>query len=266
MKRATLACLSCPACRGDLLLEDAAPGDPIEHGTLRCVACSRSYPIVRGIPEFFRLDELTGQNRRFSYLYDWLSHVYRAGSKVLLAFLGGEGRRRRELLDRVERGPGSSVLEVSIGPGVNLPYLGRVGQVYGLDISRGQLDRCASYARKRGDDVELFLGTAEQLPFRDHAFDAVFHFGGINFFNDQRRAIEEMIRVAKPGTRIVIGDENERGARLYERAWPGFARLFERRREKVAAPIDLVPPEMQELQLRDIWGGWCYVLEFRTPS
>jgi len=46
-------------------------------------------------------------------------------------------------------------------------------------------------------------------PSRTKPSTVVFHFGGINFFNDKAAAIREMIRVAKPGTKFVIGDENE---------------------------------------------------------
>ena len=60
------------------------------------------------------------------------------------------------------------------------------------------------------------MGNAECLPFKDKSFDVVFHFGGINFFNDRAAAIREMIRVAKPGTKFVIGDENEDLAQRYE--------------------------------------------------
>jgi len=35
----------------------------------------------------------------------------------------------------------------------------------------------------------------------------VFHVGGINFFSDKARAIREMLRVAKPGSKIIIADE-----------------------------------------------------------
>jgi ubiquinone/menaquinone biosynthesis C-methylase UbiE len=50
----------------------------------------------------------------------------------------------------------------------------------------------------------------ENLPFADNSFDVVFHCGGINFFNDKQKAILEMIRVAKPGTKLQIVDETER--------------------------------------------------------
>jgi hypothetical protein len=78
-------------------------------------------------------------------MYDWFSWIYSAFSKIGLFFLGTtESRARHEVLDRLEPN-GGTVLEVSIGPGVNLPYLltsPDVGEVYGLDISVGQLNRC----------------------------------------------------------------------------------------------------------------------------
>jgi ubiquinone/menaquinone biosynthesis C-methylase UbiE len=241
---------------------------PVETGSLFCGRCRKEYPIRQGIPRFLRAEELTGYNRRFARLYDWFSWVYGAFSKVAFAVIGmTEERGRREVLDRLEPG-GGSVLEVSIGPGVNLPYLvgaPGVGEVYGLDISIGQLRRCRSRARRQGWPVELFLGNAECLPFQHDSFDAVFHIGGINFFNDKARAIEEMIRVARPGARILIADETERGARAYERTLPGFTRSFKDKRPPVTPPIGLVPQAMQEVRLFDIWKGWMYCIEFRKP-
>jgi uncharacterized protein YbaR (Trm112 family) len=38
--------LACPACRGDLRLEDTGSGE----ARLVCAACARGYPIVDGIP------------------------------------------------------------------------------------------------------------------------------------------------------------------------------------------------------------------------
>jgi ubiquinone/menaquinone biosynthesis C-methylase UbiE len=179
-----------------------------------------------------------------------------------------EETARREVTDRLDP-KGGRVLEVSIGPGVNLPYLvGRpdVGEVFGLDISPGQLRRCQEFAAQQGWDVQLHLGNAEQLPYPDNTFEGVFHIGGINFFNDKQKAIEEMIRVAKPGTRILICDENEKGAQAYERFLPRFKHTFEGQRETVVAPLDLVPAEMRDLRLFDVWKGWMYCIEFSKPQ
>jgi len=233
-------------------------------GSLSCPRCARDYPIQDGIPRFVRAEDLTGQNRRFAHLYDLFSHFYALYSRLAFAFLGGESRNRREVLDRLQPRQGR-VLEVSIGPGVNLPFLREVPgltEIYGLDISSGQLQRC----QRKGWDVELFLGNAEELPFRDEAFDVVFHIGGINFFNDKAKAMAEMVRVARPGTHIVIVDENEKGARSYELTLPGFRRSFKSKREPIRPPVDWVPAGMLDARLSDIWRGWFYCLEFRKPS
>ncbi|HVN80325.1 MAG TPA: hypothetical protein VMW38_15120, partial [Terriglobia bacterium] len=82
---------------------------------------------------------------------------------------------------------------------------------------------------------------------------------------DKARAIREMIRVAKPGSRILIADEMEKHVRdSYERM-PIIGGLFKNRPEAVSVPIDLVPPEMQDVHQEIVWGGRFYVLVFRKP-
>jgi ubiquinone/menaquinone biosynthesis C-methylase UbiE/uncharacterized protein YbaR (Trm112 family) len=266
MKRSTIDLLMCPECHGGLALQGEG-GEHVERGSLHCTGCNKVYPIEKSIPHFIRSDELTGLNRRFAHAYDWVSYLYRPVSTIFFAFVGGEKRGRSDIVDRLEPN-GGRVLEVSIGPGVNLPYLcGSPGveEVFGLDISLGQLQRCQNFARRRHWLVDLFLGTAEQLPFKDASFESVFHIGGINFFNDKKRAIEEMIRVAKPGTKIVIVDETEKGAIAYKRTSPGFERMFDGKRKAITVPVDLVPPTMKEVHVDYVWRGLFYSLEFRKP-
>ncbi len=261
--RPALDVLACPACHGKLELILQPP-----EGVYHCPACDKTYPLVGGIPHFVQPADLSGWNKRFSGMYDVLSFAYRAFSKAAFAYIGmPEEDARREITDRLEPG-GGRVLEVSIGPGVNLPFLvGRpdLGEIYGLDLSLGQLERCRDFVAAQGWPVQLQLGNAEQLPYLDNTFSAVFHVGGINFFNDKRKAILEMIRVAKPGARILISDETEKGARAYERFVPSFKRMTGAAREPVRAPLDCVPPEMLELRVFDVWKGWLYCIEFRKP-
>ncbi len=256
------ALLACPHCRGSLDWDEAATAHT-------CRACARSYPVRDGIVHFIDPAELGPQDRRFAHLYDWFSWVYPAFTRIGFALIGtSEARGRGEVLDRLEP-HGGRVLEVSVGPGSNLPYLVRrpdVGEVHALDISHGQLRRCRTLVRRRGWAVPLYLASAEALPFADATFDAVLHIGGINFFDDKARALAEMARVAKPGVRIVVVDENERGARAYERTLPGFRRSFRGARPKVSAPIDNVPEGMLHVRVTDIWRGWFYCLEFVTPG
>jgi ubiquinone/menaquinone biosynthesis C-methylase UbiE len=254
---------ACPECHAALTIASHAG----TNGYF-CPACRLHYPVIGGIPHFIQAQALTGLNKTFAQIYDWASWGYRLFSKIAFAYIGmSEEQGRREVTDRLEPNEGR-VLEVSIGPGVNLPYLvGRadIDEIYGLDISLGQLKRCREYVAHRGWDVQLQLGNAEQLPYLDNTFDGVFHVGGINFFNDKKKAIEEMIRVAKPGARILIADEHEKGAQGYEKLFPGFERHFEGKRETIVPPVDLVPETMLEKRIFDIWKGWFYCIEFRKP-
>lgn len=268
MKSTTLSILACPSCKGDLEFLGDGNGH-FASGTLSCSRCTKVYPIVDGIPHFIKLESMTGFNRRFAHLYDLFSWAYRPFIKVAFAVIGmTEEKGRREITDRLEP-RGGKVLEVSIGPGNNLPFLVNrqdVGEIFGLDISMGQLKNCLRFSKKKNWDVDLFLGNSEQLPFRDDSFAGVFHIGGINFFNNKRAAIDEMIRVSKPGTRILIADETEKGAKSYEKFIPGFKGSSKAIREAIVPPVNLVPQEMLETRVFDAWNGWMYCLEFRKPE
>lgn len=256
--------LACPTCH--LPLNSISL--PVAKGYF-CTACQKAYPVVGDITQFIAPQDLTGMDRRAALMYDWFSWGYRAFSAIAFAYIGmNEEQARREITDRLEP-KGGAVLEVSIGPGVNLPYLvGRpdVGALVGLDISAGQLLRCRSFAAHHGIPVQLHLANAEQLPYQDHVFGGVFHIGGINFFNDKKKAIDEMIRVAKPGARILISDETEKGALAYEKFLPRFKSTIGRNRPVITAPIDLVPGDMQEKRVFDAWNGYLYCIEFKKPE
>jgi ubiquinone/menaquinone biosynthesis C-methylase UbiE len=110
------------------------------------------------------------------------------------------------------------------------------------------------------------MDRAEALPFADDSFDAVLHIGGINFFDDPAVAMAQMARVAKPGVRVVVVDENERAARAYERTLPGFRSSFGGSRPVVSAPVGDVPPGMEQVNVTDVLRGWFYCLQFVTPD
>ena len=58
--------------------------------------------------------------------------------------------------------------------------------------------------------MELVQTRAEELPFRNGAFDCVMVIDALHHFFDQQAAIRELIRVLKPGGRIVIEEPDRR--------------------------------------------------------
>lgn len=117
--------------------------------------------------------------------------------------------------------------------------------------------------RPTGGPVDLILANGEQLPRASDSFDSVFHIGGINFFDDKAAALAEMARVAKPGTRVLVADETERGARAYEKLIPGFTHATGGSRLPPALPpLADLPAGVTDVAVRDVWKGWFYCLEF----
>lgn len=243
--------------------------EPVARGHLREFLFNPNtgerFPIREHIPIFLNKTDASGSNKKYQRMYDRLARFYDLSTWLYSRWKGMSVETRlKEYLGELEVKAGDRVLEVSVGTGRNLRYLPRGAQFFGLDISWGMLKQCQRNTAKWGLDVSLFMGAAEKLPFKDESFDVVFHFGGINFFNDKAAAIREMLRVAKPGTKFVIGDENEELAKRYENL-PVTGGFYGNRKEAISAPIDLLPPGMQEVHVKDIAGGDLYCLTFRKP-
>jgi ubiquinone/menaquinone biosynthesis C-methylase UbiE len=260
-KTDTVAFLRSPHTRAPLHVESNNNEEALVSGA------GERFPIRDGIPEFVKPETITGSNRKFHRMYETIGGFYDDTQRVGSALMGID---RDEVflsyLRLLETKPGDTVLETSVGTGLNFKYLPQGVKLFGLDLSSGMLASCQANLHRWELDADLFLGNAEELPFADNSFDVVFHSGGINFFNDRAKAIGEMIRVAKPGSRILIADETEEYVKSsYERN-PITRGNVKDRQEAVSAPVDLVPPEMQEVKVESVWAGKFYALTFRKPS
>ena len=238
-----------------------------ENGKEFLVSLSNErFPIQNGIPIFLKPDELTGSNKKYNQLYETIGGFYDSSQKFVGALLyGGSDYVLSSYLHSLEIKPGDSVLETSVGTGLNYRLLPKDIKRFGLDLSAEMLANCQANLRRWDMDADLFQGNAESLPFDDNSMDVVYHAGGINFFNDKKKAIREMIRVAKPGSLILIADETEKHAQdTYERM-PITSGYFKDRDETISAPINIVPPEMLDIKLELVWQNRFYALTFRKP-
>jgi ubiquinone/menaquinone biosynthesis C-methylase UbiE len=104
--------------------------------------------------------------------------------------------------------PEDRALDVATGTGFTAlalaPYCRRV---VGVDFTPAMLREAASLRHARGmSNLILCLGDAEALPFRDGTFDIVTCRHAAHHFPDLPRALAEMVRVARPGGRVLIDD------------------------------------------------------------
>jgi ubiquinone/menaquinone biosynthesis C-methylase UbiE len=253
MNERTLSLICDPETHEQLDLEDEA---------LVNRSSGKRYPLLDGVPDF--LDAATGQNKKYQEFYDRIAVFYDPLFN-LYRWLHPKYDMRRELMDELEVPAAGRVLEVSVGTGANLPYLRADVELFGLDLSWAMLRRCRKNLRNWNRAAELYHGEAEHLPFRDEVFDVVFHVGGINFFNDRAGAIREMIRVAKPGTKIAIADETEKVVKGNYERWPVVGKYFRSRTEAVTDATELVPRDMQDVRSKEIFQGKLYCVTFRKP-
>ncbi|MEU1627835.1 demethylmenaquinone methyltransferase [Streptomyces sp. NPDC020096] len=114
----------------------------------------------------------------------------------------GQARLWRKAVARaVDARPGDRVLDLAAGTGTSsLPYLQAGAQVVPCDFSLGMLRE----GKKRHPRLPLTAGDATRLPFKDDAFDAVTISFGLRNVQDYGAALAEMLRVTRPGGRVVI--------------------------------------------------------------
>jgi SAM-dependent methyltransferase len=105
-------------------------------------------------------------------------------------------------------GPDSAVLDVACGPGlVALALAETAGHVTGLDLTPAMLDKARELQSRRGlANLSWDLGRADALPYPGGTFDAVVTRFSFHHLVDPARALGEMVRVCRPGGRVVVCD------------------------------------------------------------
>ena len=135
-------------------------------------------------------------------MFDRIAGVYDLMNSLMTAGLHHRWRRRAADLARV--GPGNDVLDVASGTGdlaIELSArVGAGGSVIGSDFSEQMLDR----ARVKAPQLEWQQANALALPYEEGRFDAVTVGFGARNFSDLDAGLAEMVRVTRPGGRVVV--------------------------------------------------------------
>ncbi len=132
-------------------------------------------------------------------MFDEVAHGYdRTRARLWLGRMNNWGRHMADALDAA---PGRRILDVAAGTGTSgMALTGRGARVVACDISQGML----SVGRHRHPGMEFVVGDGRRLPFADGVFDAVTISFGLRNIADPEAALAEMLRVTRPGGRLVV--------------------------------------------------------------
>lgn len=127
-------------------------------------------------------------------------------------------RGRSAAIDAAER-VGGRILEVGVGTGLSLPQYSPRSRLVGVDLSAPMLEkareRVAQLALRNVEQLDVM--DAEHLAFADASFDVVVAQYVVTAVPNPEAALDEFLRVARPGGEIVIttrvgADKGVRGA------------------------------------------------------
>jgi ubiquinone/menaquinone biosynthesis C-methylase UbiE len=160
------------------------------------------------------------QRRFWAPVYDRLAWLYDAVDW----FTGNTTHRLRQPALGHLPPAGSQVLEIGFGSGrLHLELAAQYGMA-GLDRAPGMARLTKRRLARQGLESGLCVGSVYGLPWPDDSFDAVLSTFAFSAFPDAGAALDEMVRVARPGGKVVIVDAGEASngnlmAHLLARAW-----------------------------------------------
>lgn len=110
---------------------------------------------------------------------------------------------RRAVVRAIDPKPGELVLDLAAGTGTSSEPLKDAGAIpFPTDLSLGML----ATGRQRYPKLHFVAGDGLALPYRDDSFDAVTISYGLRNVQDTAAGLAEMLRVTRPGGRVVIAE------------------------------------------------------------
>jgi ubiquinone/menaquinone biosynthesis C-methylase UbiE len=218
------------------------------------------YPITNGILSIVYPQFLKGKDATYNLFYNAFAPFYDRSEQFFGKLITGldVNKGREDIVSKLNISPGLRLLEVSPVPGVFQEllrsHLTVQGEFVSLDLSLSMLRQCQLHNQRL--NVHLVHGNGQFLPFAENSFDALFHFGGVNLFNDPDKAIREFIRVVKKNGIVSWGDEgfsknyrSETRKRILAAMNPGFLK-----------PKPTIPDTLHETKVHEVYGGLGYLV------
>ena len=236
-----------------------------EH-VFACDSYGNKYNVSDGIFDLIYPHELREQLSSFQNYYDCRASEYE--NCLHLTFKThriDEKQCRNKFIDELNLTSKSRVLEIACGTGRDSTIIAdRIpdGELHLVDISLGMLKLCQEKLKCK--DIKQFysLANVSKLPYPDDYFDAIYSFGGLGEFPDIKGSLTEMTRVAKEGSKIVVGDEsipiwlrNTYFSKVLTKTNPQFLANL---------PLEYIPVEARNLKLQYVINNVFYLIDFKV--
>lgn len=111
-----------------------------------------------------------------------------------------------QALHRIDLRPGIRFLDVACGSGaLAIPAARRGADVMAVDIAPAMIEQLTARARAEGvSNLEGRVMNGEALELPDDTFDVAASQNGVSLLPDLQRGLREIVRVTKPGGRVLI--------------------------------------------------------------
>jgi demethylmenaquinone methyltransferase/2-methoxy-6-polyprenyl-1,4-benzoquinol methylase len=144
-------------------------------------------------------EEVAEMFNNISKRYDFLNHFLSLGIDKIW---------RRKAVNKLRGIAPKRILDIATGTGDFALSALKLNptEVVGVDISQGMLDVGIQKMKDKKQDhiIQMRLADSENLPFDDNYFDALTVGFGVRNFENLEKGLGEMLRVVKPGGRLVI--------------------------------------------------------------
>jgi demethylmenaquinone methyltransferase/2-methoxy-6-polyprenyl-1,4-benzoquinol methylase len=197
-------------------------------------------------------------------MFDDVARRYDLTNDVLS--MGQDRRWRREVLAAVDPKPGEHVLDLAAGTGTSSePFRERGAVVVPCDFSVGMLQE----GKRKLPHLPFTAGDGTQLPFADDTFDAVTISFGLRNIVDPDAGLREMLRVTRPGGRLVVCEFSSPVVELFRtvyieylmKALPSIARAVSSSPDAYVYLAESIRawPDQAGLATRIAAAGWGHV-------
>jgi len=151
-------------------------------------------------------DKDRSKKEQVTEMFDTISGNYDGLNRVIS--FGIDVKWRKKVVNLVKKINPDKILDVATGTGdlaINLCKTG-ASEIVGLDISTGMLEvgKTKIKSKKLENVIQMVQGDSENLPYKDHYFDAITVAFGVRNFENLEKGLSEIFRVLKPGGIFVV--------------------------------------------------------------